>query len=125
MKKIDELEGAELDYWVARACAAEQRGGAWLMDGMCGNEPFSSVLKSEFCPSSEWNYGGPIIERERISVCIAPISYAEWSAATFSLDAFYESGANSGQYNGRTMLIAAMRALVASKFGKEVEDIAE
>ena len=54
--------------------------------------------------------GGPIIEREEIS--IVRVSSALWDAHMSNVN-FFESGA--------TPLIAAMRCYVASKLGDEVE----
>jgi hypothetical protein len=64
-----------------------------------------------FTPSTNWAQGGPIIERERISVAsIDP----HWQASMPTT--FYE-----GEQDGPTPLIAAMRCYVASKLGYEVE----
>jgi len=67
-----------------------------------------------YTPSTDWAQGGPIIEREKISIELKPHGY--WMA--------------SYQYNyadekrfltlGDTPLIAAMRCYVASKLGDEV-----
>jgi hypothetical protein len=102
---VEELEGALLDAAVAKAeghhgrlvdLAAEGKPD-WLFDG------------PDY--SRAWEHGGPIIERERIHLVAWPT--AEWGA---SVDP--RIGMTT---NGKTPLIAAMRAYVASKFGREVE----
>lgn len=83
-----------------------------------------------FAPSSQWNEGGPIIEREGIA--IAPYEHgigepSMWVAwveerqhqATF--DSYFERGIFDDNSRGHTPLIAAMRAYVCSKLGEEVE----
>lgn len=62
-----------------------------------------------FCPSTIWRHGGPLIERERISVYFAASGEAphDWYA--------YISEGAMTKIGGPTPLIAAMRAFVASK----------
>ena len=62
-------------------------------------------------PSTDWQQGGPIIERELIETTRGG-AYAEhfWKATRNSITAY-----------GPTPLIAAMRCYVASKLGDEVE----
>lgn len=63
---------------------------------------------SEYLPSTSWAQGGPIIEREGISVTQFG---GAWKASTLRQPAVL----------GPTHLVAAMRAYVASKLGDEVE----
>lgn len=60
-------------------------------------------------PSTDWAQGGPIIERELISVSSQTNGHS-WAA----------KGAHNYSY-GPTPLIAAMRCYVASKLGDEVD----
>ena len=63
-------------------------------------------------PSTNWAQGGPIIERERITVdSVVGISYKRWRATNWS----------NGWVYGDTPLIAAMRCYVASQLGDEVD----
>ena len=70
----------------------------------------------DYHPSTDWDQGGPIIEREAISLC--PDEYIigneRWCAVMTNEGVGYESF-------GHTPLIAAMRCLVASKLGDEIE----
>jgi hypothetical protein len=73
-------------------------------------------------PSTDWEHGGPIIERERIDIS-APEEWSDderWYAGMYQgKDAQHSHMKHEAR--GPTPLIAAMRAYVASKFGEEVE----
>ena len=80
----------------------------------CMGEP----LSSPYPYSTNWAFGGPIIEREQIGVVAtegsraSPVWASElWSEDTASVQTFF----------GPTPLIAAMRCYVASKLGDEVD----
>jgi hypothetical protein len=94
--KVATLDGELLDDAVAKAEGSERSRAVYMRS----------------CPSSVWEDGGPIIERERILLDPHPDSDPEepWLAA-IGRDYHY----------GPTPLVAAMRAYVASKFGGEVE----
>jgi hypothetical protein len=118
--KVSELEGALLDAAVAKA-----EGLTFdLID-----EAFAEAHAIQACvtvargldveayvPSELWQDGGPIIERERISLMF--IGARGWSA---NFDQHFDEGSQDDPHTGPTPLIAAMRAYVASKFGEEVE----
>ena len=92
-----ELTGAALDWAVAKAegytgVALESRTGEW------------------YTPSSDWAQGGPIIEREGISIRQVLTDF--WAA---------EVDAGEYEHDGPTPLIAAMRCYVESKLGHEIE----
>ena len=69
-------------------------------------------------PSTDWALGGPIIEREEISIsrefASSRVEWAAWTPAPIRDDA------EAFGY-GPTPLIAAMRCYVASKLGDEVD----
>lgn len=69
-------------------------------------------------PSTSWADGGPIIERERIEPAWDDIKERWYAQLVHSALA---SGRQRSDGIGPTLLIAAMRAYVASKFGDEVE----
>lgn len=105
-KKVAELEGAELDYWVAKAA------------GIHAETRFIQLSYGyDFSPSTDWRVGGPIIAREGIA--IAQFG-SEYKAACVNGDGYFASV--DFRHSGPTPLIAAMRAYVASKFGGEVGD---
>lgn len=107
--KTADLTGPALDWAVAKAKGfnvepwfKEKRG--WLRDNRF---------------SKDWSLAGPIIERQEIGLRRnAPCSQGrEWEASP-SITA---KGAGGKWGYGPTPLIAAMRALVASKLGDEVD----
>lgn len=66
---------------------------------------------AKWAPSTDWEQGGPIIEREMIGVCRSYVS--GWDGYV----SFHRTK------NGPTLLIAAMRSYVATKYGDEVPDM--
>lgn len=137
--KTAELTGALLDYWVAKAEAANDTGslGHICIDRMdLHGETWTELWESAGCrfrPSSDWAQAGPIIDREKISI-LYPMFY--WLSGFYPEPASHY--ANDGdshfdlmgevvtmrhEHSGEHLLTVAMRAYVASKFGKEVPDI--
>ena len=68
--------------------------------------------RAEYDPSTNWQHGGPIIERERINLWNEG---HDWEASLYGEHIVW----------GETPLVAAMRCYVASKLGDEVEIPAE
>ena len=64
-------------------------------------------------PSTDWAQGGPIIEREQISLVAPHDEIKVW-------EAWHPTNACTESY-GPTPLIAAMRCYSASKLGDEIE----
>lgn len=131
--KTADLEGVDLDYWVAKARGwidypsdSIEQGRYWHTDP--ARAPFGlRVEKHYFRPSTAWAQGGPIIACEKIA------SWASgdvWRALHPSQDdlAYYDADLGVldadcvDGFEGPTPLIAAMRAYVALKFGDEVPD---
>ena len=104
--KTKELSGAALDWAVAK-CEDLNVSDMWVGDMWLGL-PYST----------DWAKGGPIVEREEISVsrefCSGGIEWACWTPAPCRDD-------SEAFGYGPTPLIAAMRCYVASKLGDEVE----
>jgi hypothetical protein len=94
--KVEELTGAQLNYWVAKAEGVSVNN--WAKDG------------AFYQPSSLWITGGPIIEREKF--------YLEWDADGY----WCASTPVTKILRGPTPLIAAMRAHVIGYFGETVPD---
>lgn len=122
--KVSELEeGADLDYWVAKAeghqaeIIADEKGPfvvrTILFDG-------GGHSRGPFFPSTQWHDGGPIIERKKIAVV--------WAGKHFDAYVNADYGGPDGQVDcaphdiaeGPTYLVAGMRAHVASVYGEEV-----
>ena len=136
--KVSQLEGMQLDYWVARALGYEHHGAVgvyeendkgipWCRFGM-KNDWWKSPDGQWICGpcscfpdnySTEWLRGGPIIEQERIGLEYGGYVTNRWHARWET--AFHSNSTQVVCGYGSTALIAAMRAFVASKFGEAVE----
>jgi hypothetical protein len=68
-------------------------------------------------PSTDWSQGGPIIEREGLTIGKVVSSHNEWSAESFQDDGIRVRHLRYGP----TPLIAAMRCYCASRLGEEAE----
>jgi len=111
--KKQELSGAALDWAVARAEEGEDLNPFW--------HPHKDD-DGGFRPSTNWNQGGPIIEREGLGVgrkhqCDP--AYCELNDPAVNHWARTSSGGFLSY--GPTPLIAAMRCFCAAKLGDEVD----
>lgn len=97
--KTFDLIGRPLDWAVAKCEGINQN---------VPDNPVDRPMSYTYRPSTEWAQGGPIIEREGISVTQFG---GAWKASTLRQPAVL----------GPTHLVAAMRVYVASKLGDEVE----
>lgn len=130
MKKVSELIGHELDAWVARAerqavkvfgsdsggdVIATRAGNRWKI--IHGGTVMEQLRAGLYHPSTNPAQGQPIMERERIG--------ARWDDETLFGQPqnrwLAEHPGLSYALEGPTALIAGMRALVASRFGEEVQ----
>ena len=101
--RTSELQGAALDWAVAKCIH--------LING--DDLDIGFIKEYAYTPSTNWAQGGPIIEREGISVATDDVE--PWCG-------FIEDDeTNTLFFSGPTPLIAAMRCYVASKLGDEVE----
>jgi hypothetical protein len=114
--KTSGLTGAALDWAVAK-CEGPNSVAACYYDEddlpMCRDE----APHMEWQPSTNWAQGGPIIEREGISL---ETWHGAWKAELEFLpddDTHYRYGQGAGP----TPLIAAMRCYVASKLGDNID----
>lgn len=120
-RKVTYLTGAELDCAVAKALGI--RWSYVPTDPEFGMRRALCVAETTpnphidgfpvFAPSSNWTDDGPIIQRECITIWpdrMNDVLY--WTA---------EAGTPVVGASGQTPLMAAMRALVASKLGDAVE----
>ena len=102
--KTNQLTGAALDWAVAKC------EGVTVLPKMRGG-CYATLNKGEtvlLCYSTDWAQGGPIIEREKITL---ESTGEDWMAYI----------RHDKEFFGPTPLIAAMRCYVASKLGDEVE----
>lgn len=111
--KVSEASGPVLDWMVAKAQALE----VYIDDGVVclKGQPFDDN-GHYWLPTQNWAQGGPIIEREGISLWnktnSTTISSMCWNAKS---ERYVHSGF------GPTPLIAAMRCYCVSRLGEIVE----
>lgn len=112
--RVSELSGSALDRWVAKAenIELDAEGVAVKQDGI---DIYYQMPRYVYSPSTIWIEGGPIIERENITLQSPLFTGDRWSAF-IPLKDMHDAG------YGSTALEAAMRCYVASKFGGEVEN---
>jgi len=101
--KTTELIDDALDWAVAEVLGLSD---AWMDDHRVGYRN---------SPSTDWSLGGPIIEREKISIWPDDACF-EWLA-----EYRFRLQCDDDYFGGPTPLIAAMRCFVASELGDEVE----
>ena len=116
MKVVDAI-GAQLDWMVAKADEnLYPKGDVRLLDGKVFTIEAGDYEQSDkwqrYSPSTVWAQGGPILDRERITI-------RQWTSIP-SIHAYMpHDGAPWGA--GPTPLIAAMRCFCCSRLGREVE----
>ena len=108
--KVSELEGAALDWAVAKCEGVEidEDFDAWVVDT---DEP---CFKNPYKPSTNWSQGGPLMEWHGISV--------GFDFEGDDVEVWFAYADQKPQVNyGPTVLIAAMRCHVASNLGDEID----
>jgi len=109
--KTSELTGAALD-WAVQQCEGARKDidFVWWTD-------------DHYTPSTDWSQGGPIIEREGITLGRTEqksyVGQPPW--VSYLLEHLFMDEYEHEYQHGDTPLIAAMRCYVASKMGDEVE----
>lgn len=111
MKVVDAI-GAQLDWMVAKC------EGQALLDPHNNEWEFCWNLLGDnsgdyYSPSTNWAQGGPIIERERISI-------RQWTNVPI-VHAYMPHDDAPWASDGTSPLIAAMRCFCCSKLGDEVD----
>ena len=116
MKLVADLIGAELDLWVARAEGLHPIDGQptgyfyWKDEGGFDRSGY-------FDPSRNWELAGPLIERAQLF--LGP-HVVENGKVTSWCNRQIWPAPNCLEMCGPTLLIAAMRAVVAQAFGQVV-----
>jgi hypothetical protein len=125
--KTAELTGVLLDYWVARAEGHERVkiiGAGERLNGVRVEQDTCAATTPGFPDwwqpyhAETWHNAGPIIERELGTFSVERNGNGDlvwyWADMGRTLTRY--------RLGGKTHLVAAMRAYVASKFGHEVPD---
>jgi hypothetical protein len=108
--KTSELTGAALDWAVAKCEGYEIVSMKGSKATFLDRRDDGALNDMEISYSTNWAQGGPIIEREMISLW--PFDDVTWKAET-ARDAIV--------FEGETPLIAAMRCYVAAKLGDDID----
>jgi hypothetical protein len=126
--KTSELTGAALNWAVAKCEGELPRilGNHTVTESEAGIRRYLITITLEchdeadeiYSPSTDWAQGGPIIEREQIHL-------SGGSARTFNKNNLPDDPWSEMFYvswlEGTTILEAAMRCFVASRFGNEID----
>jgi hypothetical protein len=104
--KVAYLEGAQLDYWVARAQGIEgikfnYQGNVLIPEGKSWTMLYS--------PSTNWALAGPIIEKEQIELIC---DFGRWMARHGQDQQYCRPSVHA--------LVAAMRVYLMGVYGHEV-----
>jgi len=111
--RVSELTGAALDWAVGKLEGELITGFQLHPDGTATTK----VRGSGYRPSSNWRYGGPIIEENDISIECFTYPYD----ATRGPDRYMAWRCGERHCLGPSPLVAAMRCYCQSKLGYEVE----
>ena len=108
--KTSELTGPAL-VWAVAKCEGYTDFTFWHTGAVTTCQPNGITVSHNY--STDWSQGGPIIDREFISVAAVDVE-GPWMAMPIG-------GKNKEAIFGPAPLIAAMRCFVASKLGDEVD----
>lgn len=119
--KTADLTGAALDWVVAQveavpvAIAAPHYGTDWRV--------YKPDFGGKYSPSTDWAIGGPLIAK--FQVALIPEAHGGMEGTEMSehwyADVYYDGGEQYTTEHCDTVLIAACRAIVATKFGDSVQ----
>ena len=120
--KVSEATPLQLDWMVAKC---DIKRAVLHDDGITRCimlKTAKGLYAGRFNPSTDWAQGGPIIEREGISI-VRDEGYGYWQAVTdANSGSMFGPGLCGNNFqHGPTPLIAAMRCYVVSKLGDKVD----
>lgn len=136
--KVSNTTTLQLDWLVLKANGAfnlhlQSTYGtktAWVFSERDDEDPerVNQQYLADYSASTDWNIGGPIIDREGINLRAPDDAKRPDGTVVLKIDYWYARvtryhSKNGTEYvqNGPTPLIAAMRCFVASRLGDEVE----
>jgi hypothetical protein len=119
--KVENILSPLLDLWVARALGfPDSYIGTHKCFLFC--TPDNLFQPREYSPSEDWEEGGHLITQHRIGTYWSiseELDVGDWLGRTKNWVALLPDGTTC---RGADPLIAAMRALVVSKYGPEVHE---
>jgi hypothetical protein len=125
--KTNELTGRALNWAVAQAQGVPVEFSEYCEDALVVVVPEDDIeydndgypVLQFYNPAKDWSDGGPIIEREGISVL-----YRTGVRMTANINGQYEQSVGH-RHKGNIGLLVAMRCYVASKLGDDIDIPAE
>lgn len=131
MTRVADLAGMKLDYWAGKAAKLDVRFDSDMTIQnrqvlYVHTKPWNGAdmpSMDRYSPSQWWAQGGPLLDRHHIET--APTYDDDGICVTGWVAMMFNNIANPHPpivEEGPTLLIAAMRALVASVYGEEVQD---
>lgn len=134
-RKTAELKGAALDWAVAKVegWQVEMSPVGLYRDASTGRKEkatgyrlwmVSDVEPCECTPSSDWSQGGPLLDKYPMETRACAGTYKGIYAVLLSIDEDFgvtDARWADGYAEGRTVLIAACRAIVAAHLGDTVQ----
>ena len=124
--KVADAIGAQLDWMVAKCEGELDRCDFYLHESTGAFMLERGEVSVVYSPSTKWAQGGPIIERKGIELHVLPSGLNTRVHPTYKPGDLWEANVwpddvDIIQIWGPTPLIAAMRCLICSKLGEEVE----
>lgn len=122
---VADLNGAALD-WAVAVCENQpvvrdpmgfetgSESGYWIWDDSDPKNTKYQRIGREYSPSSNWAQAGPIMERHDIYPC-------RYYGCAENNPNVFQAGKGISWIRGETPLIAAMRSLIRSNFGNEID----
>lgn len=129
--KVSELEDVQLNYLIAKAVGKDVTDVEFVLcynvddpdhEFLCPKgrviDEIGAFQMDDYQPSTDWGQGGPLIEAHGINTKV----HCSTNGKPDSWVAHKDWPMNKeSAVIGSTPLIAAMRCIIASKYGKEVE----
>ncbi|KWI57821.1 phage protein NinX family protein [Burkholderia cenocepacia] len=118
--RIDELDGAALDYWCARALCADAEdtlrftavAPTVIVTAACDA---LRRLDAQFAPSASWADAGAVLDR------VVDLRVAQRGGDVVECDACFVDGPSTCGAHGPNARIALLRAFVRARFGDTVD----
>lgn len=121
--KTKDLIGQALDWAVTKLELEERQAREEHIKGWVRDEIVAGKRADPY--STDWMWGGPIIEANKIAIWTPMAQFASyggpWVAGIPAKDEYGDDIEVEQEFYGPTPLIAAMRCYVWSKMGDEVE----
>lgn len=124
--KVSELSGGELDRFVFKARGMgnhyqiDFNGKLQIWNGVW-QENYKNGVWVDYCPSSNWAQGGKLVDEYDIWFS-SDEDHDGQKVHIASLPPHIASTPSYAYQEGKTKLEAACRAIIASKYGEEVEE---